>query len=276
MLEGRADPCLEIVGTNGEGGMLNRDIVEKSMKGIDVVCHLAVDWGNANSVGEILDINTKGMISLLELAKSNGVKHFLYASSAVVYGLSRYPRVDEESICKPETWARDPGPNYSVTKYSLERIALLYNNYRFLPSTILRIAVAFDDKKAMTAGHTLSQLVLRDEPITVARGVGRASVHAEDVAKAFWLAALNEKSFGQIFNISNPLTFLTDLEIAELMVKTVGSKSKITITPKPKLYPAIESISKASKILGWKPEKGKSVLKRSIVNTALNLPPQAS
>lgn len=271
VLEGRTDPGLEVVSVGNEGGMLDRSSVDKVTEGVDVICHLAIEWEKANSIGGLLDASTKGMTNLLESAKAHDVKHFLYASSAVVYGISGSPRVDEESICKPETWSRGPGPNYSVTKYLLERVALLYNNYQSLPSTILRIAVAFDDKKAFTTGSTLGPLLLKGDPIEVARGVGRASVHAEDVARAFYLAALKEESFGQVFNISNPATFITDLEIAELMAKTMGSKSKITVSPRPRLRPAIESIGKADKVLKWKPRKGKSVLKRSIMNTASSL-----
>ena len=276
LLEGRKDPGLEFVGKESDGGMLNKDLVDKAMEGIDVVCHLAIDWGRSLSIGDLLEINAKGMVNLLDSAKAHGVKHFLYTSSVVVYGMSKVPRVDEESICRPEAWNRDPGPNYSVMKLSLEKFALLYNNYQSLPSSVLRIAVAFDDNKALRTGRDLSQKVLKGEPVQVARGVGRTSIHAEDVARAFYLAAMNEKAYGQVFNVSNPAAFITDLDVARVLIDATHSKSKIKIAPKPKTSPPIESISKAANILGWKPQKGKDALRKSMVNTIINMRSQAN
>ena len=274
LLENRVDPHLELIGLGSQNGMLDSDLVHKALENIDVVCHLAIDWsgaGRSSKIRDILDVNVKGTLNLLDSSIDQGVKHFLYASSAVVYGMSSSPIADEESVCKPETWSRDPGPNYSVTKYALEKLALLYNNYQALPSTIMRIAVAFDDKKALRSGNEFRLKIPKGEPVSVEREVGRASVHAEDVARAFYLAALNERAFGQIFNVTNPSTFMTDMEVAKLMIETTHSSSKLSVNRKPKFSPPLESIKKAKRILGWTPKFGKLVLRRSLVNTSSNL-----
>lgn len=267
LLENKVDPHLEVIGLDSQSGMLDSELVRKALENIDVVCHLAIDWsgaGRSSAIRDILDVNVKGTLNLLDSSKAQGVKHFLYASSVVVYGMSSSPIADEESICKPETWSRDPGPNYSVTKYTLEKLALLYNYYQSLPSTVMRIAVAFDDDKALRSGNEFRQKIPKGEPISVDREVGRASVHASDVASAFYLAAQNEDAFGQIFNVANPSTFMTDLDVARLMIEETNSSSKLKVNRKPKTGPPLESIRKAKRVLGWSPKFGRTALKESL------------
>lgn len=102
------------VGSNDlRGGTVNRNIVRQAVKGVDVVYHLALNWDGATwkhrvPLADLFDVNIKGTLNLLEEAKSEGVKHFLFASSTAVYGDGNAEVVDEESAVKLELFNGAP------------------------------------------------------------------------------------------------------------------------------------------------------------------------
>jgi len=273
-LEGVKNPNLEFVGSEGaHNGMLDRDLVEKATKGVDVVYHLAINWMPAHhfwkdvgTLADFYDNNIRGTLNLLEASKSAGVKHFLYSSSAVVYGMTELPTVNEKTICTPETWARDPGAAYPIMKLASEKLCLLCSSVYALPVTIFRVGVVFDDKRAILPDPVFVNNILKGQDVTVNRGVGRTSIHVDDIANAFLLATLNKKAYGQVLNLSNPATFIPDSEMYQLIVSAAKSKSRVLVSARPRLNPAIESIDKTRRILGWKPKRGLDVLKKALVS----------
>lgn len=69
-------------------------------------------------------------------------------------------------------------------------------------------------------------------------------------------ATLNRKAYGEIFNITNPLTSISEKELAETIIKALNSKSKIEIVERLP-FKAVTDITKARKLLGFKLKKGK-------------------
>jgi nucleoside-diphosphate-sugar epimerase len=183
---------LEFFGIGGNdlcGGMADEDIVKRSVDGVDVIYHLAINWDGATwkhrlPLQTLFDVNIRGTLNLLEAARSEGVKHFLFASSTAVYGDTELEVVDEESVCKPELFSGDPGPAYAIMKFVTERLCLLYYHNYGVPVTVLRIGYVFEPP-------------------------GKGEIHVKDVVQAFLLATLNEKAYGQVFNVSCDLTVST-------------------------------------------------------------------
>jgi len=64
--------------------------------------------------------NIMGTINLLEYARKHDVEHFIYISSAAVYGESKYLPIDEEHPTEPES-------PYGLSKLTGEKYALLYH-----------------------------------------------------------------------------------------------------------------------------------------------------
>jgi len=272
-LEGVSSPNLEVIGLDGsaEGGMLDRALVGRAVDGVDVVYHLAINWMKSHhtwkSVDELADFfddNVRGTLNLLEASNAAGVRHFLYSSSAVVYGMTKFPTVAEDTLCTPETWARDPGAAYPIMKLTAEKLCLLCSTVYSLPVTIFRVGVVFDDNRAILPDPLFVDRILKGETVQVSKGVGRTSIHVDDVVSAFLLATLNRKAYGQIFNLSNPEAFIPDGELYRLIARTAGSKSRIRVLTKPRLNPAIESEEKTKSLLGWKPKNNLSSLKEAI------------
>ncbi len=87
-LEHVDDPNLEFVGLGVDplrGGMFDRSLVRRAVRGVDVVYHLAINWDGHSWRGrlplpELFNDNIRGTCNLLGAAKSSGVKHLLFSS----------------------------------------------------------------------------------------------------------------------------------------------------------------------------------------------------
>jgi nucleoside-diphosphate-sugar epimerase len=204
-IKNRAD--LEFVGVGSDGprgGMADKQIVKEAVEGVCVVYHLAINWDGSSwrhelPAADLFDANVRGTLNLLEASKSQGVEHFLFSSSAAVYGdtersiaLRRSPAknraVDEEAACLSELWHGDPGPAYALVKLTTEKLCMLYHYHYNLPVTVFRIEYVFSSEKELE---------------------DYANIHVDDVVEAFLLATLNGKAYGQVFNLAYPTPYIS-------------------------------------------------------------------
>ncbi len=114
---------LEFVGIDASdlhGGMVDRRIVDEATQDVRVVYHLAINWDGFTwrhmlPLPDSFDANFRGTFNLLEAARSHNVEHFLFSSSAAVYGETQRTIAlkgrsslkgvaDEELSCKPYIW----------------------------------------------------------------------------------------------------------------------------------------------------------------------------
>jgi len=276
------EPRLKFVGLGGHplnGGMVDPRLVRKAVKGVDVIYHLAINWDGHSWKGELplsnlFDSNIRGTINLLEAARSFRVKHFLFAGSIAVYGKRDSPLKDENVVCNPERWKGAPGPTYAIVKLVTERLCLMYHHQHGLPVTVFRIDVVFDDDEYQDLALETIRKIRRGEPVEVDRGEGGATVHVDDVARAFLTATLNKRGFGQTFNISNPAAYVSDLDVCRIVIKALDSKSRVKITKSLSLTgPKIQSVRKAEEILGWSPQRTRIDLESTITRMARDYGP---
>jgi len=282
LLKDATNPNLEFLGTSRSdvrGGMIDKDVVKQAVSDVDVIYHLAINWNGHTwrhmlPLADLFDANIRGTLNLLEAAKSQGVKHFLFSSSCAVYGESESPTLDEESVCKPELWKEDPGPGYGIVKLTTEKLCLMYNHHHGLPTTAFRLEVVYDDNETLFLNKDTMNMVTNNETIEVLEGDGIGTIHVEEVVDAFLAATLSKRVYGQVFNLSNPSTYLTYRELYGLIKQATGSKVQINITKNPAyVSSAPESTEKIQRILGWKPLKTKEDIKEAIkkhVHSILN------
>ena len=279
-LKDETDPNLELIGIGSDelqGGIVDKNLVDEAVKDVDVIYHLAINWdavtwGRMHPLADVFNANVRGTLNLLEAAKTHEVKHFLFASSCAVYGESNSHTVDEETVCKPELWDGDPGPAYGIVKLTTEKLCLMYCHHYGLPVTAFRIEVVFSDDEALLLSSKLVDKVLKNEDIEVGEGEGCASIHVDEVVDAFLQATLNKSAYGHVFNISNPATYITHLELYQFIIQLTGSKSKIrVISTRMPISCEPESIDKIQRILGWKPQKTKEDLKKAVALTVRSI-----
>jgi len=120
------------------------------IKKIDTVIHLAAMTGIPNCENDrqqAYDVNINGIRYLLNTAKNNKVKHFIYLNTACVFpGTNDDTMEDEDSLPYPKHY-------YGLTKYIAEEIAKTYDSSE-MKVTIVRTnftSMPWEYPKAFTA-----------------------------------------------------------------------------------------------------------------------------
>ncbi len=250
-------PALEII----EGGIEDQEAVQRAMKDVDVIYHLAETFSSRPR--EVLDIDVKGNVNLLETATECGIKHFLFASTNRVYGKPRYLPVDEEHPLHPEESGR---ALYAIFKLANEKLCLSYWREHNLPITIFRFWWSFSHEIGERALRRLIDTALEGKPISVPEKAGGNFLHNDDAAVTFRLAMLNDKTYGGIFNLSSG-TFTTWQELVELACELTNSSSRLELIPQEEWrgdtsfdtdksipYECNLDISDAERLIGYKPK----------------------
>ena len=124
-----------------EGGVEERDKVKDAVKDMDAVVHLA--WSFSEDPFEIFGVDMMGLLNLLDISVKNKVKHFVFVSSAVVYGSPKRKPIDEEHPCDVEDSRK---PLYALAKYTAEKLCLVYQKTHGLPVTNIRFWWGFGDE----------------------------------------------------------------------------------------------------------------------------------
>ncbi len=102
-----------------EGDLLDTGFVEKVLTGgVEAVCHFAAFSQVGESVADPLKYysnNVTGAISLLTAMRNSGTRHFLFSSTAAVYGEPEDVPITEDSALMPVN-------AYGNTKLAIERM----------------------------------------------------------------------------------------------------------------------------------------------------------
>ena len=108
-----------------QGDIRDKELVEKSCKGVDLVIHAAaiVDWGT-KSTDEIMSVNYSATRIIIEACRANHVKYLVYTSSLdVLYDGTPLVNVDENS-----PYPDHHSTSYCRSKYLAERLVLEAND----------------------------------------------------------------------------------------------------------------------------------------------------
>jgi UDP-glucose 4-epimerase len=238
-----------------EGSILDREAVERAMKGVDVVHHLAALVSVAESMErplETVEINVTGLLTVLESARRNGVRKLVFASSAAVYG-------ENPAQPKVETLTPDPRSPYAVTKLDGEYYCALYQREGWLSTACLRFFNVFGPRQDPRSAYAAAVPIFlerarRGEPLHIHGDGGqtRDFIHVADIAGALAFVAGHPEARG-VYNAGYGKA-VTILELAERLRDAVGSTSTLEFTP-PRAGDIRHSTSDPSKLfaLGWKP-----------------------
>jgi UDP-glucose 4-epimerase len=251
---GHAVRVLDLHPANGDfirGSVADSSLVAQAVEDVEVVYHLAWGFYPGDERREIQE-NLFGTVNLLEAALAIGVRHFLLASSAVVYGPTGPSLVDEEYPCHPER-STIGGPVYGITKLACEKLCLVYQR-RGLPVTIFRMHGVFSQGRLGQFGQMIEQ-ALAGEPVRAIREAGGEYVHLRDVLRAFLLAMDNPKAYGEVFNLAGSHTY-SDPDLARTIVEITGSESQIELVEDPTQGVISVSVDKLRRLLGYEPERG--------------------
>jgi UDP-glucose 4-epimerase len=220
----------------------------------DVVIHHAAQIDVQRSIADPihdLQVNVEGTLRLLELSRQHGVKKFIYASSAAVYGNPQYLGIDEEHPIQPMSF-------YGVSKYAPEQYIRIFAELYGLRFTVLRYANVYgirQDPKGEggVVSIFVDKLLKGERPIIYGDGEQtRDFIYVEDVAAAN-LAALS-RGDGEILNIGTGKPTSVN-ELLRLMNELNGTNiPPIYHSERPgEIRHSYLNNEKARQELGWQP-----------------------
>jgi UDP-glucose 4-epimerase len=196
-----ASPQLRIVG----GSILDRAAVELAMRGCDRVFHLAVQCVRRSLSRPIEnhEVNATGTLMVLEQARRQGVRRFLYCSSSEVYGNCGGERlVEEATVCAPTTV-------YGAAKLAGEYYTQAYHRTYKLPVTIVRPFNSYGPRAHHQGdlAEVIPRFVIRalngaPPVIFGSGGNARDFTYVTETARGIALAADNEGVMGCNVNIA--------------------------------------------------------------------------
>lgn len=207
-----------------QGDLTDREVIRQAIQGCGAVIHLA--WSFADDPQIVFGEDIRGHLHLLEAAAAEGVKSFLYASTATVYGRAVLHPVTETHPCLIMEARK---PVYALGKYVAEELCRLYHKERGLPATIFRFWWAFGES---IGGRHLRELIGRvwkHQPVELVRDAGGAFLSMADLGRAVKLAMDNPAASGQTYNLGS--FFLKWEEIASRVVALAESRSSIQFVP---------------------------------------------
>jgi UDP-glucuronate decarboxylase len=197
-----------------------------------------------------------GAINMLGLAKRIKAK-ILQASTSEVYG---DPEVHPQT---EDYWGRvNPigiRSCYDEGKRCAETLFFDYWRQHRLRIKVVRIFNTYGPRMHPNDGRVVSNFIvqaLRGDDITI-YGQGtqtRSFCYVDDLIEAMMRAMNTPDDFTGPVNIGNPREF-TMIQLAELVLKMTGSRSKLVFKPLPSDDPRQRqpNISLAKEVLGWSP-----------------------
>lgn len=242
-----------------KGDIKNYDTCDMACKGVDYVLHQAA-WGSVPRSIEMPVFyaanNIMGTVNMLEAARQNKVKKFVYASSSSVYG-------DEPNLPKQEGREGNRLSPYAVTKYECEEYAKQYTMHYGLDTYGMRYFNVFGRRQDPNGAYAavipkFLKLLLKDMAPTI-NGDGQQSrdfTYIDNVILANLLACQAGKdAAGQAYNIAyGGREYLID--VYKSLNKALGKNIEPVFGPTRAgdIRHSNADISKARKLLGYEPE----------------------
>ena len=242
-----------------KGDIKDYETCLKACEGIDYVLNQAA-WG---SVPRSIEMplfycanNIQGTLNMMEAARRQGVKKFVYASSSSVYG-------DEPNLPKRESREGNLLSPYALTKRCDEEWAKQYTRHYGLATIGLRYFNVFGRRQDPNGAYAavipkfIKMLLNGDRPTI--NGDGRQSrdfTYIENVIEANLKACLAPaEADGEAFNIAyGGREYLIDIYNA--LTKALGVSIEPNFGPDRKgdIKHSNADISKARRLLGYEPD----------------------
>jgi nucleoside-diphosphate-sugar epimerase len=225
-------------------------------KKIDVVFHEAAIASVPASVRDpalVHNVNVNMTLDLLNYCVQQGIKRFVFASSAAVYG-STDGVVSESIVCKPAS-------PYGAGKLAVEDYLHAYKTSFGLEPVVLRYFNIYGPRQKLgdySGVITIFIENLLDGIAPTIQGDGlqtRDFVNVKDIVRANIFAMQSDAAVGQVFNVASGSS-TTILKIAEVL-KKITSRDDLTINFAPARVGDIRNgranIEKIRSVLGYSP-----------------------
>ena len=243
-----------------QGDVADPQLLAKALPGCDVVFHLAAVSSVQNSLDrpiEVHDTNLTATLALLEASVQHKMPHFVFSSSAAVYG-------DTDGEPAREDMTPKPMSHYAVQKLASEQYCHVYHHLHGLETVCLRYFNIYGPRQRADSPYSgviakFIEAARAGRPITIF-GDGeqtRDFCHVKDVAAANYLAATHDadKVVDRVFNVG--IGTSTSVKDLALLVVSVFATAGASIAHQPARPVEIRysqaEITSARQSLHWNP-----------------------
>jgi UDP-glucuronate 4-epimerase len=239
-----------------EADIRNTRALNRAVSGhCDAIVHLAARAGVRASIADPVtcqDVNVRGTQNLLEFARQNGIRQFVFASSSSVYGVNpRVPWSEADHVLQPIS-------PYASTKISGELLGHVYSHLYGIRFLALRFFSVYGPRQRPDlAIHAFVRRMMEGQPITV-YGDGstkRDYTFVDDIVDGIVQALEYDRSAYEVFNLGNNRT-LTVLDLIAQLERALGVTARIEhCAEQPGDVPQTwANVEKAQHLLGYHPK----------------------
>jgi UDP-glucose 4-epimerase len=242
-----------------KGDIRDFDLLEKIMRDVDVVFHLAAQIHVDRSYIEpklTYEVNVMGTQNVLEVARLYDAKKVIHASTSEVYGSAQHVPIDENHPLSA------PHP-YGASKIAADRMCYAYIQTYGMNISIMRLFNVFGPRQRdIGYGGVISiftrRVLSNIPPIIYGDGAQtRDYTYIKDAVRAYDLILNHNKP------ITEPINFGTGKEVsiidlANKIIELCGKKDNVKpVHVEPRIGEVerlIADATKAKDLLGWKPK----------------------
>lgn len=229
----------------------------KATKGVDFVLHQAALRSvpkSMNNPKEYNEVNIGGTLNMLEAARANKIKAFIFASSSSIYG-------ETEKFPEKEGFTPIPVSPYALTKLAGEHYCKIFSRYYNLNTISLRYFNVFgprqslDDEYAVVIPKFISCILNNKRPPIYGTGKqSRDFTFVKNVVKANILAVKHKGLMGDVFNVASGKDY-SILDLVSILNKLTGKNIKpLFLKKRPgDVFRTLADLNKAKKVLGFRP-----------------------
>jgi UDP-glucose 4-epimerase len=261
------------------GDVLDYAATRGAMEGCHIVIHCAAIAGVYTvdrSAIRTMEVNLLGTNQVVKAAIDVGVERFVEFSTSEVYGpFIHKGKEDDPSTIGPvgeNRWV------YAASKLASEHLSYAHYKEDKLPLVIVRPFNVYGPRQVgdgAVRGMVLQ--ALQGEPITIYNDGTqiRAWCFISDFTDGVLRCAQRPEAVGQAFNLGNPQGTVTNLELANMIIRLTDSRSPIIFRPHPgpEVDLRVPSIEKAMAMLDYRPTVSlESGVRQAIAWYAQHLP----
>ena len=242
-----------------KGDVRDFDLLEKVMRDVDVVFHLAAQIHVDRSYIEpklTYEVNVMGTQNILEVARMYDAKKVIHASTSEVYGSAQHVPIDENHPLDA------PHP-YGASKIAADRMCYAYIQTYGMNISIIRLFNIFGPRQRdLGYGGVISiftrRVLSNIPPIIYGDGMQtRDYTYIKDAVRAYDLVLNHNEP------ITEPINFGTGnevsiIDLANKIVDLCGKKGNIKpVHVEPRIGEVkrlIADATKAKNMLGWEPK----------------------
>jgi UDP-glucose 4-epimerase len=207
-----------------QGAIEDPATVEQAIAGVEAIVHLA--WSFSDDPRVLVEQDLRGHVLLLEAAGRHKVSHFVYTSTAVVYGKPSRVPLDEDHLLDVLA-ARKPA--YGVAKEFAEKLTLLAGQTG-LSSTVLRFWWAFGDEIGGRHLREMMRTAAEGKSLAVPADCGGSFLSQEDFNLAVETILQRPAVGGRVFNLAS--AYVGWDEVARIVLEVTEGKCAVELVPR--------------------------------------------